>query len=294
MGYPKRVYDFLLRFWPLTHFGYWLGRQPGIGWLARPFFSTRGSQATILPVNETIPTATQLSLPYALLRPLVERAGQRFILSTCMCRTQEHCQSYPQRVGCIFLGEGAGQIHPSLGRLVEVDEAMEHIRQAMEAGLVPMVAHSVYDAYLFNIPYRRMLAVCFCCPCCCTVRRGLRLGPPAFWEAVQRLPGLEVAAGEDCLLCGECQAACPVGAITLGEERALVGADCKGCGLCVEACPNGAMTFAYRPEVDILEELLARVGSQADIYGGRAVSMSASSTASNEFDAEIAKPTCVG
>ena len=265
MGHPKRIYDLLLRFWPITHFGYWLGRQPVIGWLTRPFFSARGSQATILPVNEAIPLPTQLSLPYTLLKPLVERSEKRFILATCMCRVQEHCEHYPQQIGCIFLGEAAAQIHPSLGRMVAVDEALAHIQQAMQAGLTPMVAHSIYDAILMNIPFKRMLAVCFCCPCCCVVRRGLRTGPPAFGEVVQRLPGLEVAVSEACLGCGACMAACLVQAITLAHGRAVVGDGCKGCGLCVEACPNGAMSFVQSSESEILTALIARVGRQAGI-----------------------------
>lgn len=56
---------------------------------------------------------------------------------------------------------------------------------------------SSFDAWLLDIPYRRAIAVCFCCDCCCSVRQGLRLGPAAFWETVVRLPGLSVTPGPD-------------------------------------------------------------------------------------------------
>ncbi len=265
MGFSRRIFDFLLKLWPLTYLGYWVGRQPVLGWLARPFFSTYLSQATILPVNEAIPVPTQLSLPYTLLKSLIERSDSRFILSVCMCRDQEDCERYPHEYGCIFLGEAARRIHPSMGQAVDVEQALAYVQHAIELGLVPMVAHSIYDSVLLNVPFKQMLAVCFCCDCCCVVRRGLRTGPPSFGQIVQRLPGLTVSASQACLLCGACQAVCPVQAITMGDERAIVGANCKGCGACVEACPNGAMLFAHDQQSEILAALMARVESHSSI-----------------------------
>ncbi|HNT26099.1 MAG TPA: 4Fe-4S binding protein [Anaerolineales bacterium] len=259
MGFSRRVFDFLLKLWPVTYLGYWVGRQPGLGRLARPFFSTRLNQATILPVNEAVPIPTQLSLPYSLLKSLIERSDFRFILSVCMCRAQEGCEQYPHQYGCIFLGEAARRIHPSMGRAVDVEQALAYVQHTIELGLVPMVAHSIYDSVLLNVPFKQMLAVCFCCDCCCVVRRGLRTGPPSFGEIVQRLPGLSVSAGEACLLCGACQAVCPVQAITMGEQRAEVGVNCKGCGACVAACPNGAMQFTQAEYSKIHAALMDRV-----------------------------------
>ena len=60
-------------------------------------------------------------------------------------------------------------------------------RQAINQGLVPMIVHAAYDAELLGIDYNRMLAVCFCCDCCCTVRKGLRSGPTEFGDTVLRL-----------------------------------------------------------------------------------------------------------
>jgi ferredoxin len=195
-------------------------------------------------------------------------AGQAQLLARqlCLCRQGENCRTYPRDIGCIFLGDGATGINPRLGRAADVEEAMAHMRRAMEAGLTPLVVHAAFDAWLVGIPYHRMLAVCFCCDCCCTIRHGLRLGPPAFWDTVVRLPGLAVEVGDGCTGCGSCLDVCPVRAIALKDGCARVGEQCKGCGRCVAACPSGAITLRVDEDTDVLGNLLARIERRTAIW----------------------------
>ncbi len=165
MGRSKRIVDILLSVWPLYKLGLWMGRQPGLATVLKPVFSTKIHQVTMLPVNEPIPQGEQTVLPYSLLQELAERASARFIMNECICRAHEGCQTYPTELGCLFLGEGAARIHPSLGRLCTVEEASQHIQRGLQAGLYPLIAHTVIDAITLGIPYKRMLTVCFCCEC---------------------------------------------------------------------------------------------------------------------------------
>ncbi|MBU1486802.1 electron transfer flavoprotein subunit alpha, partial [bacterium] len=49
---------------------------------------------------------------------------------------------------------------------------------------------------------------------------------------------------EVCTLCGECVKSCPLGAVSLTEEKIEIAEDCNLCGACVEACPFEAIKIA--------------------------------------------------
>jgi ferredoxin len=259
------IHATLMKLWPLSKAAFWLGKQPVLGRLLQPVFNANKNHAVIIPVNEAIlPTSSQV-LPYHLLQPLIEGASARFKMDKCMCRENEGCQNYPHEIGCLSLGEAAARINPALGTQLGVKDALSHMEQAMQRGLVPLIAHTTFDAYLLGIPYRRMLTVCFCCDCCCVVRHGLHKGPPAFWDIVNRLPGLTVEVGEECVACGMCLKACPVGAIQIEDGLAFITEQCKGCGRCVEVCPVEAVRMRVAPEIDVFDHLQRRISEYTNI-----------------------------
>jgi len=263
---PSRcTYDLVMRLWPLGRAVNRMGTLPLFGSLLRPWFSAESQEAVILPVQEAVRGTESVVLPFPLLSALVERAGARAVLNECLCRRGEGCQAYPRELGCLLLGDGAAAIDPGRGRPVDAAGALAHARRAMAEGLVPLIVHASFDAWVLNIPYRRMLAVCFCCDCCCTVRHGLRLGPPAFWDTVVRLPGLAVTVGLECTGCGLCLDVCHIGAVSLAGGLAQVGEACKGCGRCAAACPVGAIRLHVDEGVDVLARLLDRIEQRTDI-----------------------------
>lgn len=51
--------------------------------------------------------------------------------------------------------------------------------------------------------------------------------------------------GNDCIKCGNCEASCPVNAITEGEDMYIINAAvCIDCGACEAECPTSAITRA--------------------------------------------------
>jgi UDP-glucose 4-epimerase len=266
MGRSRLVYDVVMKLWPLGKLTYWLGNRPFLRPLMRSQFRVEENEAVIIPVNQAVHGAESVVLPYNLLAPLVERASTRVILNHCLCRQGEHCRTYPHEIGCIFLGDGAAAIDLRLGQAADFEEAMAHVQRAMEVGLTPLVVHAAFDAWVVGIPYRRMLAVCFCCDCCCTIRHGLRLGPPAFWDTVVRLPGLTVEVGDGCTGCGSCVEVCPVRAISLEDGHARIGGQCKGCGRCAAVCPAEAITIRVDESADVLGNLFARIERRTEIW----------------------------
>jgi ferredoxin len=265
MGRSKRSFDLLMLLWPLGKVQNWAARHPLLGHFFHADVSPDRNRHIIIPVIRVVSGTESVVLPPAVLEALVARASRHVTLNQCLCRRAEGCHTYPRDLGCLFLGDAAGQINPELGRSLAPEEALAHARQAVAQGLVPMIVHAAYDAELLGIAYDRMLAVCFCCDCCCTVRQNLRSGPREFSDSVLRLPGLHVEVSPACNGCGACLDLCHVSAIHLGDGRAVIDEACKGCGRCEAACPQDAITLRLDHATSVVERLFALVEERTQI-----------------------------
>jgi ferredoxin len=213
--------------------------------MAAPAF--RGDRANYIPVGIDLLRPESAILPGAAVRRAIAAAGFRFVLHRCLCRSLEPCRKYPRDIGCLFLGEGAREIDPALGREATTEEALAHYERAAELGLVPMAGRLRWDALWLGVKNaNRLTTICFCCECCCYFKI-YRLLPPEAAAGLRRLEGLEIRVEPLCDGCGLCLDVCFVGAMRLENGKAVSGEDCRGCARCARACPKKAVKVIWNP-----------------------------------------------
>jgi ferredoxin len=220
-----------------------------------------------MEVNTTVPISNENTvLPSQVLKEMIKRSKYHFIMDTCICRTSNNCQNYPHDMGCLFLGKGSQRISSKRGRTVSADEAIKHINQCQEAGLVPIIGRNKIDSLWLNTgPKEELLSICHCCQCCCLWKMTPNL-PESITGSFSSMEGVEIIFQEEkCNDCGLCACnLCFVDAITMkdGEIKREME-KCKICGRCAEICPKGALKIEMSDYA--LKRSLARVEPLVDV-----------------------------
>jgi Na+-translocating ferredoxin:NAD+ oxidoreductase subunit B len=195
--------------------------------------------ARVIPVDRTVATNVTV-LPYETAREYIERSDT-ISLTTCYCRHKQRllkkgCR-HPDDV-CLTFGTFADfVIQRGFGRRIGSGEALEAMERARASGLVTTTSNT----------RDRIDFICNCCDCCCGVLQSVKstrmpsmAAGSNYWASVEP---------ESCVLCGECVEICPMDAISLGDDCAVIDLDrCIGCGVCVTVCAGEAMALAPRPE----------------------------------------------
>lgn len=265
MPLSRPVFEFLSTFWPIARWINPVLRKKPFSWIFSPAFSKEFNHAVLLPVKQDIPRPVNSILPMQLLETLIDEASNRVVMNSCLCRTVESCRDYPVDLGCLFLGDGADQIHHSMAHRVTRDEAILHVRKGMESNLSPTIIHSWFDAAVLGINYKKMLGICFCCPCCCTLQGSANMGPEVFRESIEPIPGISVHITEDCIGCGSCLGSCNFDAIVLHSAAAVISSRCKACGRCIDECPEGAIRMEIETDHLDIEHLRQTIQSRTNI-----------------------------
>jgi len=191
-----------------------------------------------IPVQHSIDTQ-QIIAPYEDAKEILKKAN-KIVVAECICRKTSNliemgCDK-PREVCFMFGSMGQYYLDQKMGREVDLDEALEILKKAQEAGLVTNPASSQNPG-----------GMCNCCGDCCGVLIALNKHPrPAEMVLSNYFAEIEK---DSCSGCGICEEKCQMGAITINEENtASINLDrCIGCGLCVIACPVDAVRLKPKP-----------------------------------------------
>lgn len=264
-----RTFLVALPFWqPLTDFWAKTTSWPVIGKWVSYLINDEHYNVSFIPVNESIETDDSTVLPRAIVDEMIRIAACRVILPVCLCRIGCRCHDYPMEIGCIFLGESAKQIDPSIGKQVSAEEALAHVDKSVKEGLIPQIGRVDPDPFMLGIkPYDRdrFLTLCFCCSCCCIAMRNMPRWSKDMKNRMKRLEGLSVIVSEDCNSCGKCVKECFASAIELHGGKAIINDECKGCGICVNVCPVNAISLNIDNGNELVDAALRRIRSFADV-----------------------------
>jgi len=197
-------------------------------------------QLRTIPVHQSLDNTIKV-MPYENAEAIV-RDQDKVLVAPCICRQERHlvgegCDRPLET--CLVFGLGADYYeHNDLGRRIDVQEALDILQMANEAGLVLQPGNT-----------RNPGNICACCGCCCGVLRTINTYPrPVEMVASPFIARVDV---DTCVGCGLCVERCQMGAIDIKDGKAELDYDrCIGCGLCVSTCPTGALTLDRKPKAE--------------------------------------------
>jgi ferredoxin len=214
--------------------------------LVLPRDGTIKSHVEEIQVDSPMEIPEDTLLPSQVLKEMIDRSKYHFIMNNCICRVSNHCEDYPQGLGCLFLGKGVNKISPKLGKQVSKEEALEHVENCQKAGLVHIIGRNKIDSvWLHTGPKEDLLTICHCCPCCCLWKMAPDL-PEKLGNSIHPMEGVVLDFEEEyCTGCGNCtQGSCFVDALTMVDGKMVINrTKCRVCGRCTEVCSAGALSI---------------------------------------------------
>jgi NAD-dependent dihydropyrimidine dehydrogenase PreA subunit len=172
-------------------------------------------------------------VPYPLARDIVLKGPPSVVLLDCPCRRNQENPCQPTDV-CMIVGRGDFVLehHPQRSRSITQQEALDVLQAEHERG-------HLHTAYFKDAMDHRFYAICNCCSCCCGGLEAMRKGVPMVASS-----GYVAQVDEEaCIACGDCETACPFGAVTLDHTAVVEWEKCMGCGVCEGQCEMEAMTL---------------------------------------------------
>ena len=143
---------------------YWLARQTRKHKHFGNFIRTRffdGDDMVVLPKDSVVKdinvdisidsAGDRTILPSDVVKALIDRTDDIFIMNFCLCRKSNSCKDYPINHGCVFLGRGIRKIPEKFGRVATKDEAKAYIDECTELGFVHIIGRNKLDSMWLNV-----------------------------------------------------------------------------------------------------------------------------------------------
>ncbi len=196
--------------------------------------STELASAIITLDHDIKRTDLEKIIPYPTARDIVLKGSPRVVLLDCPCRHAQENPCQPTDV-CMLVGGGDFMLdhHPSRSREISQQEALDMLKAEHERG-------HVHTAYFKDACDNKFYAICNCCSCCCG---GLRAMNEHEVPMIASSGYVAQIDEEVCIACGECEDACPFGAITTNGTSEISWEKCMGCGVCEGQCEIDAVTL---------------------------------------------------
>ncbi len=200
--------------------------------------------ARTVPVNKHIEPGIHLE-NYEDIRILIENA-RSFNVKDCICQKERkilghECKHSMECCLNISTEDNAFDYFSIGGRIITKEEALKVLDNSEKEGLI-------HNAFLDT--KEGHVAICNCCPCCCSAIRGIKEFGAALTVAKSNF--VAFIDQETCNECNVClEERCPMEAIVKNENIFKVLPDvCIGCGVCTVTCPTESITLVRRPLAD--------------------------------------------
>ncbi|MHA1724815.1 MAG: DUF362 domain-containing protein [Promethearchaeota archaeon] len=220
-----------------------------------------------IPINQSLGTYENQTLPIKIIRNFIEKASNILILNQCGCRKYHGCKDYDVNIGCIYMGDDIKKIKMLEGKhhLATKEEALEHVQRAVDNGLIPLIGRAMDEAVGFGVEDTgHFMSMCFCCPCCCTNVKNTKYGTISI-NFFRKIEGLKISVDPDlCTGCGTCLESCVFDALKVDEIAIIDEEKCMGCGRCEKACLTDAISLKITDPRDI-DELIEKIESHVDV-----------------------------
>ena len=240
--------------------------------IRRMFFE--GDDMIVLPKDDVVKSidvdididsaGDRTILPSDIVKGIIDRSDDIFIMDFCLCRKSNRCDDYPIDHGCVFVGKGARKIPKKFGRFATKDEAKEYIDECSELGLVHIIGRNKLDSiWLHTGDKKDLMTICNCCPCCC-LWNMVRDISDDISGSYKRMIGVEVSVDPDgCIGCGICEEICFTKAISIVDGKCSIDDRCRGCGRCVERCPQDAIRLSF--DEGVVESEIERISKLVNL-----------------------------